>query len=194
MVDIIEKEARFIDNKGNRHSAKITINPDVFIGIETFDQNNIQTGYIRVFFHPNNRFYLDVIYCLDEYRGNGIATMLSNLADYIMRDYEGYVIRGVYKPTQMWTDRSNNIVRSESDLDTAARQFYAKNGYEVINYEDFVKEPEKYPYIANTDFQRGEEEAETIVAKVVMPREYPFVESGGVIYSSDYEPCKQKAL
>lgn len=194
MTSIIKRNAKFVDNNGNPQTAIITINPGIFIGIDSFDKNNTLTGYASMHFHPNNRFLLDVIYCLDKFRGNGIATMISELADYIMKEYEGYVIRGVFKPTQMGTDRRNNVVRSELELDTAARRFYATNGYEVINYDDYISAPEEYPYLNFMDFQRGEEIAKTLVAKVIVPKEYSFIESNDVIYSRNYEVCKQKKL
>ncbi len=193
MINIIEKNAVFVDYNGNQQLAKIRINPKVFIGIDLFNHNNEEMGYTRIYFHPDNRFYLDTIYCLDKFRGAGIATMISELADYVMSDYKGYVIRGVFEPTQMGTDRENNITCSELQLDTAARQFYAKNGYEIINYDDYIDNPKKYPYINSEDFQLSEEISKTIVAKVIS-KNNSFIEENGVIYHVDYENRKERKI
>ena len=52
---------------------------------------------MNIYFHPNMRFYLDAVYCYDAFRGRGIASNLSEISDYIMQKYQGYVIRGVYE-------------------------------------------------------------------------------------------------
>lgn len=193
MTHIIKKQAFFIDNNENEQYANIIINEGIFIGIDTFC-NNKQTGYTRIYFNPDNRFYLDAIYCLDEFRGIGIATVISELSDYIMSKYEGNIIRGAFKPTQMSTDRDNNIERSEDELDIAARRFYKKSGYEVINYEEYINNPKIYPYIDPEDFQLGEEIAKTIVAKVISKKEFSFIKKDNIIYQVDYENKKLKTI
>lgn len=98
---------------------------------------------MNIFFHPNKRFYLDTIYCYDQFRQSGIATLISELADYILKDYNEYVIRGVYEPGQLSTDRYNNIERSKEELEIAARQFYEKAGYMIIKYYEYLRDKSK---------------------------------------------------
>ena len=151
-MNIIEKKAFFIDNNNNEQYAEILINEGIFIGINTFDRNNTPTGYMNIFFHPNKRLYLDTIYCYNQFRKSGIATFISKLADYILKDYDGYVIRGVYDPGQLSTDRENNIKRTKEELLVAARNFYKKNGYLIIDYNEYLNNKSKYPYIMDEDF------------------------------------------
>lgn len=191
---MIEKKAYFLDNKGIEQYAIIRIKPNIFIGIDTFDKNNNRTGYILMFFHPNNRLYLDTIYCYDKFRGNGIASVISDLADYILRDYQNYIIRGIFEPTQMSTDRENNIIRSELELNDRARKFYTQAGYKIIEYKDYINNPEKYPEINSHDFQLGEDISNAIVAKKIVPLEPPFYEDNGVIYHVNYKEISRKSL
>lgn len=185
-MSIVEKQAYFYDNKNNKQYASILINEDRFIGINTFDEDNNPTGYIHVCFHPNNRLFLDTIYCYDQYRRLGIATIISELADYLLKDYTGYIIRGVYKPGQLSTDRENNIERSIEELETSARKFYEKNGYSIIKREDFLNNNENYNYIKESDFNLGEDSSNVIVAKIIQEKEYPFIEEDNIIYHINY--------
>lgn len=189
-MNIIEKEVYFIDYKGNEQYAKIKFNDGVFLDIHTFNQNNTCTGYMRIYFHPNNRLYLDVVYCYDEFRGMGVATFISELADYVLSCYTGYIIRGVYEPGQLSTDRENKIERSDEYLDLNARKFYSRAGYEIINYEDYCNNKDKYLYLTNEDFILGEDGPTTIVAKPIILKEYPFYEENGIIYHNDYKKIK----
>lgn len=185
-MDIVEKKAYFIDYEGNEQYANIRFNNGISLGIDTFDDKNNHTGYMRIYFHTNNRLYLDVIYCYDEFRGSGIASFISELSDYILSDYEGYVIRGVYEPGQLSTDRENKIERSLEELDLRARKFYSRAGYDIINYEDYSNNKDKYPYLNDDDFVLGEDSPNTIVAKPIKPKENFFYEIDEVIYHINY--------
>lgn len=184
-MSIIEKQAFLLDYNDNEQYAEI-INENAFIGIKTFDLNNNPTGYMNIFFHPNKKLYLDTIYCYDQFRKSGIATLISELADYILREYNGYVIRGVYEPGQLSTDRENNIERSKEELEIAARKFYKKAEYIIIEYEEYLKDKSKYPFLINEDFYIDEEGATTIVAKQIKQREYPYYEENGTTYHNNY--------
>ena len=142
---------------------------------------------MNIYFHPNMRFYLDTIYCYDEFRGRGIASNLSEISDYIMQKYQGYKIRGVYKPGQLSTDRINNITRDKEEMERRADTFYQLNGYKKIEYEDFREHPENYPEIdENLDFQLGEEIAKTIIVKDIKTKQkYPFTAINGVLVNEN---------
>ena len=186
-MNIIKKQAIFIDYENNEQYAEIKINEGMFVEIKTFDANNNQTGYMNIFFHPDKKIYLDTIYCYDQFRNKGIATFISKLADYILKDYEGYVIRGAYEPGQFSTDRKNNIERSQEELERAARKFYEKNGYEIIDYGMYSKTKSKYPDLDDNDFYLGEDGPTTIVAKQLLHQKYSFYEEDGIIYHKNYD-------
>ena len=192
-MKIIEKIAHFIDYQGNEQYAKIKFNNGVFLNINVFNQNNNCTGYMMMYFHPNNRLYLDVIYCFDEFRGAGIASFLNELADYVLSYYIGYVIRGVYEPGQLSTDRINKIERSIKELDIKARKFYSRSGYEIIDYEEYCNNKEKYPYLINEDFILREDGPVTIVAKPIIIKEHHFYEANGEIYHINYDKIDKRS-
>lgn len=142
---------------------------------------------MNIYFHPNMRFFLDTIYCYDEFRGRRIASNLSEIADYIMQKYQGYKIRGVYEPGQLSTDRINNITRDKVELEKRADNFYQSMGYKKIDYKDFREHPERYSEIdEELDFQLGEEIAKTIIVKDIMPKQqYPFKVINGVLVNKN---------
>lgn len=181
------KKAIFLDNNGNVQTAIINYVPNKILHIRVFNENQNQTGYIDLYFHHNNRIFLDVIYCYDEFRGNGVARKMNDIVDYILRDYEGYIIRGVYEPSQLSTDRENKIVRDQDELNIRAKSFYESCGYSIINFQDFLTNSSNYPNInIRDDFQLGEEIAENIVVKIIKPKEnYNFNEIDGVLINDN---------
>ena len=185
-MNIIEKKAFFNDYRGNEQYARVRIADSLFIEINTYDTNNNHTGYMNIYFHPNKRLYLDTIYCYDQFRGAGIARMISELADYILKDYFDYVIRGVYEPGQLSTDRKIIIDSDKEKLDFAARKFYKKTGYQIIELENFLYHKDDYEYIMEEDFNLGEDKTPIIVAKKNCLRYYEFYEENGTIYHINY--------
>lgn len=181
------KKAIFLDKKGYLQTASIDYVPNVFLSIYSFNTSQQETGYINLYFHPNKRIFLDTVYCYDEFRGNNIAKNLNNLADYLLQNYSGYIIRGVYQPSQLSTDRKNSIVRSKEELDLRATRFYHSCGFSIISLEEYQKNPNKYPDLdIMNDFQLGEELATSIVAKKVKTKSnYYFTEIDGMLVSDD---------
>ena len=177
----INKTAFFTDNKFRLNKANIMINGG-YIEIDTFDQSKNPTGYANVHFHQNKRFYLDTIYCYDKYRSSGIGTYISELIEYLLRYNPGYVIRGSYNPMQLSTDLIDRIQRSKEELDLRARAFYKKNGYNIVEYSEFIENQEKYPYLVKEDFFIGDESDKTIVAKQLVPKKHSFYERDGILY------------
>lgn len=177
--------ALFLDKEGNINYVVIRIDPNSLIALKSFDENMKQTGYINIYFHPNKRLFLDTIYCYDDYRGKGIAGNLSEIVDFILKDYSNYIIRGEYNPSQLSSDRENNIYCSKKELETRADNFYRHAGYDKIHYTDYVKNPSKYPDInINDDFQLGEEISDCIIVKKIIQKEnYHFKELNNLIVS-----------
>jgi len=84
MINFKDKKAIFYDNKGRLQIAIIYCVPGQVISIKTFNENQKETGYMNLYFHHHNRIFLDTIYCYDEFRSNGIAKKISELADYLL--------------------------------------------------------------------------------------------------------------
>ena len=171
----------FSDNKGNIYHGDIIINENKGILIYAYDKDENEVGYMHIYYPPNNRLFLDVIYCYEKYRQLGIASSLSELADFLFKDCQGHVIRGIYMPGQMSTDRMSK--QKFGTMDNAARMFYAKNGYDVIGYSDYVLNKDKYPYINDSDFCLGEDDTDVIVAKVMQDKDYLYYEDNNEIKS-----------
>ena len=176
--------AYFIDKKDRLQKAIIEMS-DNYLEINTYDQAENPTAYTRIFKHNNDRFYLDTIYCYDEYRNSGIATFIDMLTEYLLINYDGFVIRGCYDPKQLSTDFVNKIERSKEELDSRARNFYKKAGYEVIDYLHYINNKDDYSYLEDDDFFRGEGGPCTIVAKPIIAKHHPFFVQDGVIYYDD---------
>mgnify|MGYP004675908891 CR=1 FL=1 len=184
-----EKVAFFKDKNSNTNIVLIRIVPKEAIILKSYNDKQEETGYLNIYFHPNKRLFLDTIYCYDKYRGLGIATKLSELVDYLLQDYENYIIRGVYQPSQLSHDRENNISCSKEELIKRANNFYYKNGYFKLSYNEYIKDKGKYPFInEDYDFQLGEELASyIIVKKIEKQKSYPFKEQDGVIVDESIE-------
>ena len=180
------KNAFILDNEDNLMQAIIEFK-ETSINIRMFDISYNFLGYMNIQLQENNRLYLSEIYCYDEYRGSGIATKLSELADFILQPYQGYVLRGVYYPTQMSKDL-DNISRSKEELDARARSFYEKNGYEVLKYSDYLNNKEKYNFLnEKDDFYINNQLVDEIVFKVITPKSYHLYEDNGLIFNTSSE-------
>lgn len=187
MVIKHDKKAIFLDKNRNIQTAVIRYVPNEILWIDSYNKEQQKTGYINLYFHPNKRIFLDVIYCYDEFRGNGIATQLSDLADYFLKDYSGYMIRGVYEPSQLSIDRENSIVKSQEELNLRATNFYHSSDFSIVSLKDYQKKPSSYPNIdIRNDFQLGEELANYIVVKKITPKHnYHFTEIDGILVSDN---------
>ena len=178
----MRKSAFLKDNNGNIMQAIIDIEGDI-IKIRMFDEQYNLLGYMNFQIQDNNRIFLFEVYCYDEHRGNGIGTKLSELADYVLKDYEGYIIRGVYSPTQMSTDR-DKYSRSFEELEKRARLFYEKNGYEILEHTKFEICKDKYEFLnEKEDFTINGRLINEIVFKVINDKEYNYYEDNGLIFN-----------
>lgn len=181
-----KKFAIFKDGKGDINIVEIYINLGECFMLEARNEQGESVGYMNIYFNPNKTFYLDVIYCYDAFRGRKIATNLSEIADYILQKYQGYVIRGSYEPQQLSTDRINEISRDNQELEQRADTFYFGAGYQKVSHKDFKAHPERFPNIKESDFEFGEGLAETIIIKTIRQKQkYPFQIRNGVLISEN---------
>lgn len=180
----MSKSAFLKDNNGNLLQA-VVINTSKMISIRIFNTNYELLGYMNMFFQDNNRIFLSEIYCYDEYRSLGIATKISKLADYVLKDYQGYILRGIYHPTQMSSDFQNKY-RSKEELDLRARNFYEKNGFKILNYYEYINNRNKYDFLSvNDDFCYNGSLINDIVYKVIKEKDYNYYEDNDVIFFNE---------
>lgn len=181
-----KKFAIFKDGKGDINVVEIYINLGQCFMLKSRNEQGENTGYMNIYFNPNKTFYLDVIYCYDTFRGRKIAANLSEIADYILQKYQGYIVKGSYEPQQLSTDRISEISRDKKELEQRADTFYSSAGYQKVTYKDFKSHPERFPNIDEFSFQFGEEVAETIVVKTIRQKQkYPFQIKDGVLISEN---------
>lgn len=177
----MEKSAFILNDNGNLNQAIINYENNE-ISIRMFDVNYELLGYMNLFIQKNNRILLSEIYCYDKYRGSNIASIISELADYLLKDYRDYVIRGRFYPSQMSSDILS-YPRSKEELDLRARNFYIKNGYKILSLDEFLKNKEEYSFINDEyDFTYNGGKTNTIVYKVIKDKDYNFYEQDGLIY------------
>lgn len=180
----MKKSAFINDNNGNIMQAIIDIDDDI-IRIRMFDDQYRLLGYMNLQIQKNNRIFLYEVYCYDEHRGSGIATKISELADYVLKDYPGYIIRGVYSPMQMSTD-IDNVPRSFTELEQRARHFYEKNGYEILSRNKYEVCKDKYDFLnIKDDFTINNQLLNEIVFKVIKEKEHSYYEDNGLIFSKN---------
>ena len=178
--------ALFKDKSGNIQIITIYIVPGLCIHLHSINEDLESTGYMYTYIHPDKRIFLDTLYCYHNFRGNGVAASLSELMDYLLKDYIGYIIRGVFSPNQLSTDRIDNIPCSTEELMARATSSYQKNGYQIITHDDFLVNQANYPeLVEELDFQLGEGFTQSIVTKKIVEKPYIYHKIGDLIVNDN---------
>ena len=177
------KEGHFHDRENREHTVEITMSDKDGISIKIFDSYGNPSGFMYLDYLPGKRIFLSSIYCYNYFRRCGIATMMSNLAGYLLRNYSGYLIIGAYHPYRASLDDAEV---SKEELDIAARSFYEKMGYQIISYDDYLNNRDKYSDLTSSDFFVSDEvHISTLVTKKIEKQKYPFYEKDGIIYQEE---------
>ncbi len=152
------------------------------INFEAYNKEYDNTGYMDIWIYPNNRIRLSRVYCYEKYRSLGIASILSDLLDYTLKDYNGALIDGYFTPNEMSTDRIYGKVDKDI-LNKRAYSFYKKNNFEIVSYIDYINNKNKYPYInLEYDFLNIENTSDTKIFKQVTPKQsYEFTKVGNIL-------------
>lgn len=145
-----------------------------------------EVGYMELHFRDVKKVTLEAIYCADKYRRHGIGTTLLDISDALLKNYTGYVLCGEYDPSQMLNDLSK--VRSDKELDKAARSFYLKHGFNIANYKEFKADPKKFPLININDFNIVNKKfGRSVVYKTIEEKDsYRFIDNGDIIENPTY--------
>ena len=198
MTDNNSTQAFFLDKEGKLYYATIDMLPTEFkeylndriISITVYDINDNEVGYTRIYpeREKNGRltFYYDVVYVYDKYRNKGIGTKINELVDYLLRNYEGHLIRGIYMP--------ENSSTSKEEADKMTTYFHNKSGYSIITCKEYDKNKNKYPYLNEQDFVFDEFGGTTIAAKVIEEQDYEFTLHDGKLFDKRLENKKIKSL
>ena len=184
-MDGIDRIAFFTDKNGNEINTIYNYYPGKHLRINTYCGDN-PCGYLYIYFHPNKRLYLDVIYCYSKFRHTGIGTYMMKLAEYVLRDYSGYLIRGAYEPGFLAVNDSTGVLSSKDELVRNVVNFYCNNDFQIINYIEYVSNPDKYPDVTESDFILSEYIESVIVAKKLKEQDFSFFEERKVIFHNSY--------
>lgn len=189
-----DKIGIFKDNCGELYITSIHFIPNVLLNLKCLNLEGEEAGYMNIYVHENNRLYLDVIYCYDKFRNRGIAHNISEIADYILQVYDGYLIRGAYEPSQLSSDREDKIIRDVTELEMFANKFYTSNGYQIVSYNEFKKNPARFGDLnEQEDFQLSEEFEDYIIIKRVKKKDkYPFIMKNGYIINENAVQKEEK--
>lgn len=189
------KMAIISDKKNNQYICTIDHNTTssyfaLSIDLHTLNQERI--GFINIFRDPDNRLFLSTIYICWQYRGLKLATKLNNLSNFILKEEAGKIIRGRFAP---YSDPKDIDLPGDLTKEEAlffAEKFYKSNGFQIINYKDFISAPETYPELTKWDFKFDVEPATTIIVNKIPKIQHPlFKEENGVI--TEIQPDEEMA-
>lgn len=179
-----EKNALFLDKKGEQCLAIISTS---FVGwnIDVYNESGDNIAFLYAYRQPNNYIFLDLIYVYDKYRGRGIADKMNDLFE--SQIDAGSVVYGTYEPQQVDTDLA--IARPATLLHHSAKNFYTRQNYRIIKYQDWLDHPFGVypPYINGQVFVTNEsQDPDTIVVKKVKQNQtQAFQEVDGVLVHVD---------
>ena len=186
------KIAIITDAKNNKYICSVEHNETskyFALDINLHDINLNYKGHISIFRDPNNRLFLSSIYVYWDSRGLNLASKLNNLAFFVLRKESGKIIRGRFAPYSNPKDLNIPNDLSKEEQDYFAKRFYKSNGYQILTYEDYELNPDRFPELDIKDFKLGDETAKTIVFKKIPQLDfYPYLEENGVI--TEIEPEK----
>lgn len=126
------------------------------LSFESFDENMNGTSHLSFFDdeHLKNRLYLAMVTTNHSCFGKGLATNANCFAEFLLKNTNYNYIYGIFSPGQY--ENRNIKTFSQKDLDLIARKFYSKIGYYIISENDYLKNPEMYPYLSIEDFLDGD--------------------------------------
>lgn len=168
----MEKKVIFYDNNGNLCYAIMDID-DPLIIIKGYDELGEETSFLKLL-RKEDSWYIDYLVCFERYKNRGIATALLNMADYILKDYNGFIY-GEYSPY------SNSV--SDEKIDEITNSFYVKNGYAIITKKSFLENASDYPELSEKYFEKTKEKlGHSIVFKRNTKKQsYRFIESDNIL-------------
>lgn len=187
----MEKEVKLIKLTNFNLYGVANIIKDSYILIGLCNKEE-KVGFMELYFHGAKKITLENIYCLDKYRRQGVGTLLLDISDYLLKDYEGRILCGVYYPTQMIDE---GVIKTEEELDTAARSFYLKNGFNILKHSDFIKNHKMYPEIGYDYFSSAYSYGRSIVYKKIEEKDdYRIISNGNVLLENPKYKIKRNAL
>lgn len=181
----------FLDKSNTPRVAtfKQSLEPYRSANVTAYSDSGEAVGYTRMMVDPfeKMRIYLEYIYCYSKYRRLGITSNLLKFTEYLMRENEGYLIRGDFRPFQDEYDKIEGL--REEDLINGSATFYRSEGYSHVSYQDFLNNRRAYPDLNEfADFIKGNVPLERLIYKRLKGENSDnYEEVNGVIIAKNVE-------
>lgn len=146
---------------------------EITIDTYTFDYIHISEVKLNEY---RSHYYLYNLYTEKNYRNLGITSRVSELIDYIVSDSNMTCICGFFNPFDFSEDRKAGIY--SKDITKIAETFYTKNGYEILTYNTFIKNREKYKELYSINFNKGKQK---IIYKQIQKQELKYEQIRSII-------------
>lgn len=142
--------AIFKDKQENLQFAIIISDYSSNMEIYIYNETCNRIGEVRINHKPYEYIYIYNLYIEKEYRNLNIASFLIELIEHEMNILNQKNIIGEFVPFEFTSNRKGMVQNEE--IITRGRNFYIKNGFELVTYKDFIKNKEKYPMLYAINF------------------------------------------
>lgn len=145
--------AVMVDRSGNLQLINVFLQNVVnCFTFSSYDTNCQETNHLQISIDEkfDNRLYLALISTYYGQFGKGLGTNANTFAEFLFKDKPFKYIYGIFCPG--YHENMGVRTHTQKEFDYIARKFYQKNGYEVISKYKFLENPEKYPFLSESDF------------------------------------------
>lgn len=125
----------------------------------------------------SNKFYICNLYVEKDYRRLNIATHMSELIDFLLSSIQEPYIIGVFEPFEF--DSNQKPETSNEEVVESARNYYLKNGFELVTYETLSINEEQYPELDRIDFRKAK--TGIMIYKKIKTQELQYAQIGELI-------------
>lgn len=146
---------------------------EIHIDTYTYENNHVSEVKLHEY---RNHFYLYNLYTEKDYRNLGITSYVSELIDYLVKDTKMTCILGFFNPFEFSKDRTKPIYNKEQK--ELAEIYYAKNGYQIVNYKTFLKNRNAYKELYPCNFNKGRQ---SLIYKKIQKQDIKYEKIGDII-------------
>ncbi len=177
--DIIRKKILYKNKLDELSIGLLTIEDNKHIFIESYSNKLELEGYIDATIEKGE-LTLDTLYCYLSHRSKGVGSFFMDMLDYIGKDYDVSYIRGHYFPFEAIQDiKYKKLTRKE--LEDTASAFYRRNGFSIIELEDYEENGTDIEFLSIEDFNFFDISARRIIVKPLCVQDYRFEEINDII-------------
>ena len=172
-----KKVAIFKDKSGCLQFIVIKIGfTDASLRINVYNEDCEITASLNVDKNRDKNFYFYNLLVERKHRRLNIATHLCELIDFILYDYKELSIIGIFEPFEFTEDRENIIYGVD---ESGIKEFYKRNGFEIVSYEDYIRAKEKYKDLYSINF--GRDKKDILIYKKIGENPHNYRQVGDLI-------------